>query len=84
MTDYCGACGEPLTELPSGVRVACHPGAAMYWSPHEPLPDDARGFRQMTGLGVRTQTEWYDFKFGSESYGLRIIHKPVHLYRRPS
>ena len=75
--DYCGCCGARLVQLEHGGRVACHPDEAMYWSEAEPLPKDARSFGLMTGLYLRTQTEWFD-----RATGFRISHAPLFLYRR--
>jgi hypothetical protein len=82
--DYCAACGELLRAAPLGGKYACHAGAAMYWSEAPPLPADERTFERMTGLRQRMQTEWLNFKPGTEGYGQRIEHRPLFLYRSVS
>lgn len=87
--DFCGVCGEQLVVQPNGTKIACHPEAhhdgrqwsQTYWSEAVPLPQDLRGFMQLTGREPRMQTEWYDFKPGSDSYGRRIENEPLFLYR---
>jgi hypothetical protein len=78
VTDYCATCGTALVELPSGSRIACCPREAQYWSPHEPLAADARGFGVLTGLYPRVQLSW------STAAGVVHTHPPLYLYRSVS
>lgn len=74
MTDYCASCGEALIELPGGVRLACCPEGAQYWSPHKPLQKDAACFYQFTGETLVVQTAYIN------PAGELVRHAPLYRY----